>query len=159
MTSYFYVPYVLNHGYNNETPKDRKLPTADTERVAHELAQLTIPDQASSTAEESSRLGRANSGFSRNKATSLEAQQGTDSMNMGSYSYVDENGNLKTTKDIFDVYKFGFKVPRTKVLPGSLSSPLASKVHTPTADQTNNPSTSDQEDVVEVYDGNRSYIG
>ena len=121
-TAYSYIPYVLNHGYNTQT-------------VGHELAQLSIPYHVESSSSEGSgdrRTGKAASIFTRDEANTLNSpkgkESGTDGITVGSYSYIDTEGNLKTTKDMQDIITFGFRMPSTNLPEEGLASPVASKI-------------------------------
>ena len=150
-TKYLYIPYVINHGYDmKETTK------GDNEdfMVGHELARITIPiiDDLDSIVAMQDRSGKSLSeskNMNPNEIISLvenlniqsvletndEGSGDTvletaesNSKGDGSYSYIDTNGDLKTTKDISEVAVFGFKTFSLNTPQNIIEAPVASKL-------------------------------
>ena len=149
-TKYLYIPYVINHGYDmKETTK------GDNEdfMVGHELARITIPiiDDLDSIVAMQDRSGKSlfeSKDTNPNEIISLvntniqsvietndegsgdtildtaESNSNVD----GSYSYIDTNGDLKTTKDISEVAVFGFKTLSLNAPENIIEAPVASKL-------------------------------
>ena len=149
-TKYLYIPYVINHGYDmKETTK------GDNEdfMVGHELARITIPiiDDLDSIVAMQDRSGKSlfeSKDTNPNEIISLvntniqsvietndegsgdtildtaESNSNVD----GSYSYIDTNGDLKTTKDISEVAVFGFKTLSLNTPENIIEAPVASKL-------------------------------
>ena len=150
-TKYLYIPYVINHGYDmKETTK------GDNEdfMVGHELARITIPiiDDLDSIVAMQDRSGKSLSeskDINPNEIVSLVENLNiqsvletndegsgdavletaeSNSKGDGSYSYIDTNGDLKTTKDISEVAVFGFKTLSLNTPDNIIEAPVASKL-------------------------------
>ena len=160
---YFYIPYILNHGYGDQNTKN----TENSEfMVGHELARITIPYSADLSDTQYQRSGKAlNNQNELNEILLLVTQPGMhdesisnekleetkksvdDIMNEASYSYLDTEGILRTTKDISDVALFGFKTESLNEPGEALTSVVASKLHGPSVsyeyDSSDNKSSKD----------------
>ena len=132
---YYYIPYVLNHGYNVQTTKSNENKES---MVAHELARLTIPYDIDVTSSEFQRSGKALPDFGVEDA-------GNNFLATESYSYLDLNGRLKTTKDILSILTDGYKIQSYNRPKGLIASVVASKVHRQVSNETIKNSTNHQD--------------
>ena len=141
---YLYIPYVINHGYDM---KENKNSDDENSMVGHELARITIP-----ISEDLDRTGKSLSDYkdiNPNEFIVLEtnenAYEGSGaeedsstngrieneenaSKSVGSYSYLDANGDMQTTNDVSEVAIFGFKTISLKTPENTLAAPVASKI-------------------------------
>ena len=130
-----YVPYILNYGYNVESTENSD---ESGHMVGHDLARLTLPDNIGFSIDEQTRSGKALSEL-EGSGYEYDANNFPDSNNEDtedgdviiseSYSYLDKNGVLRTTKDVEDIAFFGLKVPSLNAPDEQLSSAVASKIH------------------------------
>ena len=130
-----YVPYILNYGYNVENTENSD---ESDHMVGHDLARLTVPDNIGFSIDEQTRSGKAlseleGSGYEYDTNnlpdSNNEATEDGDVIISESYSYLDKNGVLRTTKDVEDIAFFGLKVPSLNAPDEQLSSAVASKIH------------------------------
>ena len=121
--------------------KENKNSDDENSMVGHELARITIP-----ISEDLDRTGKSLSDYkdiNLNEFVILETNEDTyegsgtnakieneenASKSVGSYSYLDANGEMQTTNDISEVAIFGFKTISLKTPENTLAAPVASKI-------------------------------
>ena len=127
--------------------KENKNSDDGNSMVGHELARITIP-----ISEDLDRTGKSlfdykdinlnefivletnentyeGSGAEEDSSTNARIENEENaSKNVGSYSYLDANGDMQTTNDISDVVIFGFKTISLNPPENSLAAPVASKI-------------------------------
>ena len=143
-TKYLYIPYVINHGY--DVTKENKNGDNGEFMVGHELARITIPIIEDTDAIVT-RTGKSLTNSNPNEIISLvtnprsqDFSEYTDDISeksetvkneaqgVGSYSYLDANGDLKMTKDISEVLTFGLKTLSLNTPSHPITVAVASKL-------------------------------